>query len=69
MTTVQDIQETDWISVREAAVILGVSHNTVRKMIAQHELSVLGVFSNRRDVVLDRAYIEREARRRAEKSA
>lgn len=63
-------KEVTWISVREAAVILGVSHNTLRKMIANHEIAVLGEFTGRKDLVLDRAYIEREAaRRNAQKAA
>lgn len=53
-----------WISVREAARILGVSHNTLRKMITDGEISTLNTFSARKDIVLDRAYIEREAARR-----
>lgn len=53
-----------WISVREAAIILGVAAGTVRRMIRDGELSYLGLYTSRRDIVLDKAYIEREAVRR-----
>jgi excisionase family DNA binding protein len=57
-------KDVTWISVREAARILGVSHNTLRRMIADGAIASLNTFSARRDIVLDRAYIEREAARR-----
>lgn len=56
-----------WITVRTAARILGISHNTVRKEIERGDLPVLGKVDNR-IVVLDRAYIEREAKRRTDKA-
>lgn len=56
--------DVEWISVREAAGLLGVSHNTLRKMMDNGEISFLGEFSKRRDVVLSKSYILREADRR-----
>lgn len=69
MTNTMLAKEITWISVREAAKLLGVSHNTLRKMIANNEIGVLGEFSSRKDLVLDRAYIEREAQRRQAEKA
>jgi excisionase family DNA binding protein len=55
---------TEYVSVRQAADILGVSHNTLRRMIRDNEISIIGVMGSRRAIVLDRLYIEREAARR-----
>jgi excisionase family DNA binding protein len=49
-----------WISVRTAARILGVSHNTVRKDIRDGKIAVLG-YVDGRIAVLDRNQIERLA--------
>ena len=52
-----------WITVRTAAKILNVSHNTIRAMIERNELPVVGYVDNR-IVVLDRLSVERVAERR-----
>lgn len=53
-----------WISVREAARILGISHNTLRKMIDDGEVSVVGTVGKRKLIVLDRTHIEWVAKRK-----
>jgi excisionase family DNA binding protein len=57
-----------WITVRTAARLLGVSHNTVRARIVKGEIPVLG-YVDGRIAVLDRTNIERLAERRVAKAA
>lgn len=56
--------EDQWISVRTAARIVGVSHNTLRGMIRRGEVPELGKVDGR-IIVLSRAQIEALAERRA----
>lgn len=53
----------NWVTVRTAAKLLGVSHNTLRADIRRGVVPVVG-YVDGRIAVLDRNYIEREAQRR-----
>jgi predicted DNA-binding protein (UPF0251 family) len=62
-------QKPVWIGVREAAEMLGVSHNTLRKLIAEGEVEIVGELGPQRAVALDPGYIAKKAAERKQGAA
>lgn len=62
-------EDVRWISVREAALILRLSHTKVHQMIKAGQIEVVGTFTGRKDVVLDRDYIVAKAQELAAERA